>query len=43
MLLPPNVKQVFGADHLCFLLHEVVEWPDLSHCVNAYDEEGGVL
>lgn len=29
-LLPAHVKDVLGADHLCFLVHEVVESLDLS-------------
>jgi transposase len=34
-LLPAHVKDVLGADHLCFLVHEVVESCDLS----AFDKE----
>jgi len=29
-LLPAHVKDVLGADHLCFVVHEVVEACDLS-------------
>ena len=29
-LLPAHVKDVLGADHLCFVVHEVVESCDLS-------------
>ena len=29
-LLPAHVKDVLGADHLCFLVHEMVESLDLS-------------
>ena len=43
LLLPPNVKQVLGSDHLCFFVHEVVERLDLRPFVEAYGEEGGVL
>jgi transposase len=42
-LLPPNVKEVLGSDHLCFFVHEVVERLDLGSFVDAYSEEGGVL
>jgi transposase len=39
-LLPPSVKDVLGANHLCFLVHEVVEKLDLSKFEKAYVEEG---
>jgi transposase len=39
-LLPPNVKDVLGADHLCFHVHRVVEALDVSHFEKAYSEEG---
>lgn len=42
-LLPPNVKEVLGSDHLCFFVHEVVERLDLRRFVEAYGEEGGQL
>lgn len=42
-LLPPNVKEVLGGDHLCFFIHEVVERLDLRRFIEAYGEEGGVL
>jgi hypothetical protein len=29
-LLPAHVKDVLGPDHLCFVVHEVVEACDLS-------------
>jgi hypothetical protein len=29
-LLPAHLKDVLGADHLCFLAHEVLESLDLS-------------
>jgi len=34
-LLPPNVKEVLGADHLVFFVHEVVERLDLRQFVEA--------
>lgn len=40
-LLPAHVRDVLGADHLCFLLHEVVESWDLQEFVEAYSEAGG--
>jgi transposase len=39
-LLPPSVKDVLGADHLCFFVHRVVEKLDLSKFEEAYVEEG---
>lgn len=39
-LLPPNVKDVLGGDHLCFWLHAVVEKLDLRRFEEAYAEEG---
>jgi transposase len=39
-LLPPSVKDVLGADHLCFFVHQVVEKLDLSEFEKAYVEEG---
>ena len=39
-LLPPSVKDVLGADHLCFFVHQVVEGLDLSQFEEAYVEEG---
>ena len=42
-LLPPNVKDELGADHLCFFIREVVQRLDLSVFEQAYSEEGGVL
>jgi transposase len=39
-LLPPSVKDVLGANHLCFFVHEVVEKLDLSTFEKAYVEEG---
>src|SRR5215469_2320312 len=42
-LLPPNVKDVLGEDHLVFFVHRVVEELDLEEFTNAYGEEGGAL
>jgi transposase len=39
-LLPPSVKDVLGANHLCFFVHRVVEGLDLSQFEAAYVEEG---
>jgi transposase len=43
LLVPPNVREVLGADHLCFLVHEVVERLEMKRFTEAYGEEGGVL
>jgi transposase len=40
-LLPAHVRDVLGADHLCFLLHEVVESWEVQEFVDAYSEAGG--
>lgn len=42
-LLPPNVKDELGEDHLCFFIRKVVQRLDLSAFEEAYSEEGGVL
>ncbi|MBV8436178.1 MAG: transposase [Silvibacterium sp.] len=42
-LLPPNVEQVLGREHLCFFVHEVIERLNLRSFVDAYSEEGGAL
>lgn len=42
-LLPPNVKEVLGSDHLVFFVHGVVERLELRQFVEAYGEEGGAL
>lgn len=42
-LIPPDVKEVLGSDHVCFFVHEVVERLDLRRFVESYGEEGGVL
>ena len=40
-LLPAHVRDVLGPDHLCFLLHEVVESWDLREFEASYSEAGG--
>jgi transposase len=40
-LLPAHVKDVLGADHLCFVVHEVLEGCDLSEFDQAEADEGG--
>jgi transposase len=42
-LLPPNVKDVLGPDHLAFFVHGVVERLDLEEFAQAYGEEGGAV
>jgi transposase len=42
-LLPPNVKDELGEEHLSFFVHRVVERLDLSRFEEAYGEEGGAL
>jgi transposase len=42
-LLPPDVKQVLGGQHVCFFVHEMVERLDLGLFLEAYGDEGGVL
>jgi len=39
-LLPPNVKDVLGSEHLCFFLHRVVEQFELRQFEAAYGSEG---
>jgi transposase len=39
-LLPPNVKDVLGSDHLCFRLHAMIEQLDLGQLEEAYAAEG---
>ena len=39
-LLPPNVRDVLDAGHLCFFIHRVVEELDLSEFERAYGAEG---
>lgn len=43
LLLPSSVREVLGADHLCFFVHEVVEKLELRRFVEAYSDDGGVL
>lgn len=40
-LLPAHVKDVLGADHLCFVVHEVVEACDLSEFDDEEADKGG--
>lgn len=40
-LLPPSVRDVLGADHLCFFVRRVVAKLDLSVFREEYGEEGG--
>jgi transposase len=42
-LLPPNVKDVLGEDHLVFFVHEVVERLDLEEFTRSYGDEGGAV
>lgn len=42
-LLPPNVKDVLGPDHLVFFVHEVVERLNLEEFAQAYGDEGGAV
>jgi transposase len=42
-LLPPNVKDVLGENHLAFFVHRVVERLDLREFEQAYGEEGGAI
>src|SRR5271169_2366416 len=39
-LLPPNVHEVLGEEHLCFFVHEAVEKLDLREMESRYSEEG---
>ena len=39
-LLPPNVKDVLGSEHLCFRLHAMIEQLDVSQFEQAYAAEG---
>jgi len=40
-LLPAHVRDVLGKNHLCFLVHEVMEKLDLGGFEAAYGEAGG--
>lgn len=39
-LLPPNVREVLGEEHLCFFVHRAVEKLDLWEFEREYSEEG---
>lgn len=39
-LLPPSVRDVLGADHLSFFVHEIVERLDLRAIEDSYSDEG---
>ncbi len=43
LVLPPNVKDVLGENHLAFFIHRVVERLDLQQLEAAYSDEGGAL
>jgi transposase len=40
-LLPRDVRSELGEDHLCFLIHEMVESWDIGEFLAAYSEQGG--
>jgi transposase len=42
-LLPPNVVDELGEDHLCFFVRRVVQQLDLSVFTESYSHEGGML
>jgi transposase len=42
-LLPPNVSDELGSDHLCFFVRQVVSRLDLSVFERSYSAEGGSL
>jgi transposase len=42
-LLPPNVVDELGAEHLCFFVRRVVQHLDLSVFTQSYSPEGGML
>src|SRR5581483_10072129 len=39
-LLPPNLDEVLGNEHLCFFVHRAVEQLDLRQLEQAYGSEG---
>src|SRR5271170_3819202 len=39
-LLPPNVHEVLGEEHLCFFVHAAVEKLDLRELESRYSDEG---
>ena len=42
-LLPPNVAEELGSDHLCFFVRQVVRRLDMSGFEKSYSPEGGML
>jgi transposase len=42
-LIPPNVADELGSDHLCFFIRQVVRQLDLSVFARDYSREGGML
>jgi transposase len=42
-LVPPNVADELGSDHLCFFVRRVVRQLDLSVFTQSYSSEGGML
>jgi transposase len=42
-LLPPNVVDELGKDHLCFFVRHVVRRLDLSAFTRSYSDQGGML
>ena len=40
-LLPRDVRTELGEEHLCFLIHEIVESWDIGEFIAAYSEQGG--
>ena len=40
LLLPLHVKDVLGENHLCFLIHDVVEELDISGFEAGYGDRG---
>jgi transposase len=42
-LVPPNVADELGSDHLCFFIRQVVRQLDLSVFAQSYSPEGGML
>lgn len=42
-LIPPNVREQLGKDHLCFFVHAAVEGLNLRRFMECYSDEGGQL
>jgi hypothetical protein len=42
-LLPPNLKDVLGSEHLCFQLHAMVDQLDVGRFEEAYAAEGRMV